>query len=215
MVSGMPPGDRNEDEKPPPRKYSTAAGTHFVARIVASMSFCVMSHHGLKTLLPFAFISPAASSVQLPELSRWMMPCLARPFSPLPVARFTDSLFQKVRTSANMAARFVSKYMSSMQTPLRESFSVAIRYGARAPFQSKDVFSIASRKSPFGQWSVHWRCPWKPARIALRPTASSPKPISPSLGLPTIMSRTTIAIFTTYSQSRSFASRLFWMAFGL
>ncbi len=32
-------------------------------------------------------------------------------------------------------------------------------YGARMPFQSKELLRIASRKSPFGQWSVHCRCP--------------------------------------------------------
>ena len=73
----------------------------------------------------------------------------------MPVARFTEASLQYVRTSANIDARLVSRYMSSMHTPFSESFSVATICGARAPFQSKDELSIASMKSPFGQWSVH------------------------------------------------------------
>ena len=89
IVSGMPFGVRNELEKPPPRKYSTPAGTHSVALSVASMSFCVTSHQFLNTGLPFSFIEPAASRQQEPELRRWMMPCFASFGRPLPVARFT------------------------------------------------------------------------------------------------------------------------------
>ena len=43
------------------------------------------------------------------------------------------------------------------------------------PFQSKELFSMASMKSPLGQWLVHWRWPWNPARMALCPRASSPQ----------------------------------------
>ncbi len=102
-----------------------------------------------------------------------------------------------------------------MHTPFSESFSVARICGIFLPVQSKDELQNVSITSPFGQWSVHCRWPWKPPAIALRPTASSPKPISASLGLPTIMSRAMIAIFTRYSQSASFCARVFWMALGL
>ena len=105
--------------------------------------------------------------------------------------------------------------MSSMQMPFSESFSVATTCGSLGPFQSKDELQKASMKSPLGQWSVHWRWPWKPAAMALRPTPSSPKPISTSLGLPFIMSRMMMAILVTYSQSASLAARDFWILAGL
>ena len=95
-----------------------------------------------------------------------------------------------------------------MPAPLRASFSVATMYGARLPFQSKDELRMASRKSPFGKWSVHWRWPWKPAAIALWPCACSPRPIAASRGLPVIRSRAISAIFTLSSHSVSICSRL-------
>ncbi len=58
-------------------------------------------------------------------------------------------------------------------------------------------------KSPLGMWSVHCRWPWKPPTIALWPSASSPKPMAASFGLPCIRSRPMSAIFTEISQSLS------------
>ena len=63
---------------------------------------------------------------------------------------------------------------------------------------------MASMKSPLGKWSVHWRWPWKPPRMALCPRASSPQSSSARRGLPTIRSRAISVILTTVSQSRSF-----------
>ena len=74
------------------------------------------------------------------------------------------------------------------------------------PFQSNDEFKIASMKSPLGRWSVQCRWPWNPATRALWPSASSPKPSSANRGLPTIMSRAIMAIFTDHSQTRSFSA---------
>ena len=99
-----------------------------------------------------------------------------------------------------------------MVAPLRLSFSVAKTCGARTPFQSKLELRIASMKSPLGAWSVHWRWPWKPPRMALRPIASSPKPSSARRGLPTRMSLVIRVILTTVSQSRSSSSRLFCLS---
>ena len=121
------------------------------------MSFSVTFHHSFIAGLPFSFIAPVASSVAAPELMRWMKPFFAPPVGFQPVARFTASGLQNVRTSAKSCARFVRRCMRSIETPLSVSFSVANVNGSRGPFQSKEVLSHASAKSPFGQWSVHWR----------------------------------------------------------
>ena len=137
------------------------------------------------------------------------MPPAARPVSSFPVTRFTASGLQYVRTSLNICPQPVSKLPNNMATALQESFSVANTYALRIPFQSNVLHIRASVKSPLGFQSVHWRCPWKPAAMALCPMASSLKPISRSRGLPFIKSRTIRVIFTTNSQSASFCSRVF------
>ena len=77
-----------------------------------------------------------------------------------------------------------TKVPSSMETPLRVSFSVAKGVGCLGPFQSKVEAMNASVKSPLGSQSVQLRCPWKPPATAFLPRASSCQPISSSLGLP-------------------------------
>ncbi|MNP61597.1 hypothetical protein D3C76_1568030 [compost metagenome] len=115
---------------------------------------------------PFFICSPVPSSVADPELIRCKMPFAAAPSSLCPVTRSTEFGLQYVRTSAKICAVFVSKYPNSMPTPFKLSFSVATTKGARIPFQSKEEFSIVSIKSPFGEWSVHCRCPWNPEAMA-------------------------------------------------
>ena len=51
---------------------------------------------------------------------------------------------QKVRTSANICARFVSSSMNSMPRPLSTSFSVANTMGSFLPVKSKEELSTAS-----------------------------------------------------------------------
>jgi hypothetical protein len=41
--------------------------------------------------------------------------------------------------------------LNTIDAPLRLSFSVAIRLGRRFPFQSKDVLSSVSMRSPLGR----------------------------------------------------------------
>src|SRR5450759_1643190 len=133
-----------------------------------------------------------------------MTPFEARPSGFILVTLLIASGLQYVRISENICAVFVRRYPNSIDTPFMASFSVATRYGGLMPFQSNEEQRIASRKSPFGMWSVHWRCPWKPERLALCPSASSHNPSFLSLGLPTIRSRAISVIFTTVSHSLSF-----------
>ena len=67
-----------------------------------------------------------------------------------PVTRLTDSLLQKVRTSANICGRPVRSFMKSIEMPFSVSFSVASMYGSRTPSQSNDELRIASPKSQLG-----------------------------------------------------------------
>ena len=116
-----------------------------------STSASVRFHGSFITGLPSASVDcPVPSSVVAPELMRWMMPPAARPVSSLPVTRFTASGLQYVRTSLKICARLVSRWPKSMATPLQASFSVATTKASRMPFQSNDVFSIDSGKSPLG-----------------------------------------------------------------
>ena len=208
MVIGISPRVRKCDENPPPRIYSRPAGYHVVAWRHASASLSDISQNGFIAGLPAASdCCPVASSVQEPELMRWMMPPAARPVSRRPVTRSTASGDQNVRTSAKSCARLVSRCSRSIEAPLSVSFSVAKVTASRMPFQSNDELRIASGKSPSGRKSVHWRCPWNPPAMALCPMASSSKPISASFGLPCIRSRKMSVIFTTYSQTASFCSR--------
>ena len=66
-----------------------------------------------------------------------------------------------------------------------------------------------------GEWSVHWRWPWKPPRMALCPRASSPQSSSARRGLPIIRSRAIMVILTTVSQSLSFWARVRCFSGGL
>ena len=83
---------------------------------------------------------------------RWIRPpaSFAFPSISYPVTRKMESAVQQVRTSANIWARLVRSFNSSMVAPFKVSFSVARMYGSLGPFQSKDVFKIASGKSVLG-----------------------------------------------------------------
>ena len=130
--------------------YSREAGYHVVAPRHASASASVISQKGFITGCPFSDWRPVASRQHEPELIRWMMPSAARPSSFRPVTRSTDSGLQNVRTSANSWARLVRRCISSIETPFSVSFSVAKVKASRMPFQSNEVLSIASEKSPSG-----------------------------------------------------------------
>src|SRR5574344_741292 len=132
-----------------------------------------------------------------------MMPPAALPASSYPVTRFTASGLQYVRTSWKQGALPVKSVANIIEIPLHVSFSVANGNGAFFPFQSKDDDIRASVKSPFGNQSVHIRCPWNPPTTALRPRASSFHPISANTWLPNNMSRTIIVNLAIKSQSLS------------
>ena len=94
IVQGMPPFERNLEEKPPPRKYSRFAGTQTVASRQASASSGEISQKGFIAGFPSMEHCPLPSSEAAPELIRWMMPPAAWPVSGSPVTRCTASGLQ-------------------------------------------------------------------------------------------------------------------------
>src|SRR5208282_3664414 len=94
MVTGISPLVKNCEENPPPRKYSTIAGHHLVARRQRSTSSGEISQKGFMVGLPSFVISPVASKVAAPELIRCKMPWLALPRRDFPVTCFTASGLQ-------------------------------------------------------------------------------------------------------------------------
>ncbi len=168
------------------------------------MSSFVISQNGFIQPSPFAFLLAAEpSSAVAPELMRWINPLAALPCGLTPVTLSQASGDQYVRTSWKQGAASETSVPSIMETPFKVSFSVANGVGILGPFQSNELAIIDSEKSALGSQSVQFLCPWKPPAIAFFPRASSCQPISSSFLFPKRISRKTIVIFVTNSQSLS------------